>query len=208
MRGSDVGVGLVVGMAVVAMLTAGLAAAQPAAMPRIDTPAMPLQPGIDAGALAAQYEAMHRGMSARPEPGLSGLLIFVTLQMPRVSLQRLVAQAERSRATLVLRGLKGRSMQDTLAEVAALIGKRKVAWAIDPESFKRFGVVLAPTYVLVAPQIGVAPGCDAGQCVAEPVFSKVAGDVSVGYALQAIERGDPAFRTQAQAWRARLEERR
>ena len=183
-------------------------ARQPApVLPRIDTPAMPLQRGIDAGALAAQYEAMGRAARPADERPVSGLLVFVTLQMPRPSLQRLVEQAERARATLVLRGLKNRSMKDTLAEVAGLIGQRKVAWMIHPESFKRYGVGLAPTFVLVAAQGAAVAGCAAGQCGAEPSYSSVSGDVSTAYALQRIEQGDPAFKPQVLVYRRRLEAR-
>jgi conjugal transfer pilus assembly protein TrbC len=188
------------------MPSAAELARQPApVLPRID--ALPLQRGIDAGALAAQYEAIRQPPNPAGERPTSGLLVFVTLQMPRVSLQRLVEQAERARATLVLRGLMNRSMKATLAEVAELIGKRKVAWIIDPESFRRYGVALAPTFVLVAPQGGFAAGCGSGQCVADPAYSSVAGDVSTAYALQLIEQGDPAFKPQALAYRRRLEAR-
>lgn len=184
-------------------------ARQPApVMPRLGAADTPMQPGIDAGALAAQYEAMHQAREPEGESQMSGLLIFVTLAMPRVSLQRLVEQAERSRATLVLRGLKDRSMKDTLAVVAGLIGQRKVAWMIDPESFKRYGVDLAPSFVLVAPQSGPVPGCTSGQCAIEPAYSKVVGDVSTSFALQTIEREDTMFRAQAVAYRQRLERRR
>ena len=186
---------------------------QPAVvMPRLDTPTVPLQPGIDAGALAAQYEALRgaagQGAERQGKGVVSGLLVFVTLQMPKASLRRLAEQAERAQATLVLRGLRNSSMKDTLAEVADLIGPRKVAWLIDPEAFKRFGVVLAPSFVLVAPQGGSTPDCAAGQCNVPPVFAKVVGDVSTVYALQAIERGDPAVSALARVYRARLETRR
>ena len=184
-------------------------ARQPGAvMPRIDTPSMPLQPGIDAGALAEQYEALRRQAEPEGERAMSGLMVFVTLQMPRASLLRLVEQAELARATLVLRGLKGSSMKTTLAEVATLIGKRKVAWMIDPESFKRYAVVVAPTFVLVAAQSNAVASCATGQCAVEPIYSKVTGDVSTAYALKAIERGDPEFKAQAQAYRSRLETRK
>lgn len=186
---------------------AALAREPGVAMPRIDTPGVPLQRGIDAGAMAAQYEAIRKSDEPAGEHATVGLMVFVTLQMPRGSLQRLVEQAERSRATLVLRGLKGSSMKDTLAEVAELIGKRKVAWMIDPESFKRYGVTLAPTFVLVSTQTAAAVGCTTGQCAAEPVFSKVVGDVSTSYALQTIERSDSAFKSQAMGYRTRLESR-
>lgn len=188
--------------------SAAVLAGQPAVlMPRIDTSELPLPRGIDAGAMAAQYEAMRSAATLDAERPIAGLLVFVTLQMPRPSLQRLVEQAARARATLVLRGLKNRSMKDTLADVADLIGDRKVAWMIDPQSFRRYGVLLAPTFVLVAPQGAVTAGCATGQCAAAPAFSSVVGDVSTSYALQRMERADPAFRQQALAYLARLERR-
>jgi conjugal transfer pilus assembly protein TrbC len=68
----------------------------------------------------------------------NALRIFITLDMPRGSLQRLVDQAQRSGATLVLRGLKSQSMRQTLAAVGELIETRNVSWVIDPDAFTRF----------------------------------------------------------------------
>jgi conjugal transfer pilus assembly protein TrbC len=68
--------------------------------------------------------------------------------MPRASLQLLTDQAARAGAVLVLRGLKSQSMRQTVAAVQELIGKRRVAWVIDPEAFTRFAVRQAPTFVL------------------------------------------------------------
>jgi conjugal transfer pilus assembly protein TrbC len=39
-------------------------------------------------------------------------------------------------------------MRQTVAVVQELIGKRRVAWVIDPEAFTRFAVRQAPTFVL------------------------------------------------------------
>ncbi len=184
-------------------------ARQPApVMPRLD--GMPVQKGVDAAALAAQYEAMQTAQSAgettneRPN---GGLFVFVTLAMPRASLQRLLDQAERTRATLVLRGVKDHNLQATLATVADLIGKRKVAWVIDPDSFTRYGVTHAPTIVLVAPGSVPVAGCVGAQCAADH-FAKVVGDVSIAYAMDTVERQDASLRVMARAYKGMLEQRR
>jgi len=121
------------------------------------------------------------------------LRIFITLEMPRSSLQLLTDQAARSGAVLVLRGLKSQSMRQTVAAVGELIGNRKVAWVIDPEAFTRFAVHLAPTFVLTlndATGNNAENGCGAG-CITPAGFVSVAGDVSLDYALQAIVRRRP-----------------
>jgi type-F conjugative transfer system pilin assembly protein TrbC len=82
------------------------------------------------------------------------LRIFITLDMPRASLQLLTDQAARAGAVLVLRGLKSQSMRQTVAVVQELIGKRRVAWVIDPEAFTRFAVRQAPTFVLTLNDAG------------------------------------------------------
>lgn len=74
--------------------------------------------------------------------------VFVTLNMPRPSLHRLVDQAERSGATLVLRGLHAQSMRKTVLALGELIGQRRVNWVIDPKAFERYAVTRAPTFVV------------------------------------------------------------
>jgi conjugal transfer pilus assembly protein TrbC len=133
------------------------------------------------------------------------LRIFITLDMPRGSLQRLVDQAARSGATLVLRGLKAQSMRQTLAAVGELIETRRVSWVIDPDAFTRFQVSAAPTFVLTladepmpsTPGFGSVPelprcagtGCAAP--TAQANFLSVSGDVSLDYALDAMLRASP-----------------
>ena len=104
--------------------------------------------------------------------------------MPAASLKALADQAAQSGAVLILRGLKDHSMRATLAAVQALVGERQVAWQIDPEAFKHFGVERAPTFVLLT-------GSTAS-------FVAVAGDVTVDYALEAMMRQVPASRPHAQ----------
>ncbi len=175
------------------------------AIPRIapDAATPPAAGIIDIAAMARQGAAL-----TAPPPatsGISALRIFITLDMPRGSLQRLVDQAARSGATLVLRGLKAQSMRQTLAAVGELIETRRVSWVIDPDAFTRFQVSAAPTFVLTladepmpsTPGFGSVPelprcagtGCAAP--TAQANFLSVSGDVSLDYALDAMLRASP-----------------
>ena len=163
---------------------------------RISSQPIPQPPRIDPKRGAIDIEALARGKVPLPTNALAArsgpapLRIFITLDMPRASLQLLTDQASRAGAVLVLRGLKSQSMRQTVAIVGELIGERKVAWVIDPEAFTRFAVRQAPTFVLT---LNDATGNDAegncgSGCVTPAGFASVAGDVSLDYALEAIMR--------------------
>jgi conjugal transfer pilus assembly protein TrbC len=126
-----------------------------------------------------------------PAPG--GLSVFVSLSMPRGSLELLVAEAERSGATLVLRGMVDRSISKTMLKVQRLIGPRQVAWAIDPDAFARFRVEAVPVFVLTR-QGARIEGCGGEACFPQDDYVRLAGDVSITFALDAIERLAPQFR--------------
>ena len=148
----------------------------------------------------------------------SALRIFITLDMPRTSLQRLVDQAARTGATLVLRGLKAQSMRQTLAAVSELLESRGVSWVIDPDAFTRFQVSAAPTFVLTladeslpnTPGFGsvpVLPRCAGTGCATptpEAAYLSVSGDVSLDYALDAMRRASPEAAPRASAILQRL----
>lgn len=157
-------------------------------LPRIT----PGRPAIDLEALARQHTPTpHQDPNAtRDSPALR---IFVTLAMPEASLRLLVDQARRAGATLLLRGLKERSMKQTLASVQALIGTSKVAWQIDPEAYTRYGIHHAPTFVLTRATADreASPGTCTGSCPATTAYFSVAGDVSLDYALDTIARRHP-----------------
>ena len=77
------------------------------AAPRIDALPQPQSQGkIDLGAIAGGFDAM-----GAPDPAKAGmavgptLLVFVSFSMPDPALERLVDQAARSGATVLLRGL-------------------------------------------------------------------------------------------------------
>ena len=162
---------------------------------------------VDIGAIAQGFEA------AAPSPfaalqGASGpaLLVFVSFSMPEASLRRLVDQASKAGATLVLRGFVDGSLQTTVARIQGLIGERKVGFQIDPQAFDRFSITATPTFVLVKAGAVPAP-CSTGTCVPTAQFVAVAGDVSVDYALRFVAESAAAFAADARAVLVRMKGR-
>lgn len=164
----------------------------------------PQAAGTDIKALVRQYAGATLSTTAQ-SPQVA-LRIFVTLDMPAASLRGLADQAARSGATLVLRGLKDNSMRATLARVQSLIGKRNVAWQIDPLAFTRYAVERAPTFVLLTGSSGATSTESActPDCRAPSAFVAIAGDVSLEYALEAMVRQVPSAKPQALPYLARL----
>ncbi len=178
---------------------------------RIGSQAIPRPPRVDLQRGAIDIEALARGKLHLPNAGATSgaaptpLRIFITLDMPQASLQLLTDQAARAGAVLVLRGLKSQSMRQTVAVVQELIGKRRVAWVIDPEAFTRFAVRQAPTFVLTLNDAAndVQGNCRAG-CAMPASFVSVAGDVSLDYALETIQRRQPQAAPRAEPLLKRL----
>lgn len=178
---------------------------------RLGSQPIPQPPRVNPQRGAIDIEALARGKilpgaGAAPLAAPTPLRIFITLDMPRASLQLLTEQASRAGAVLVLRGLKSQSMRETLATVGGLIGERKVAWVIDPEAFTRFGVHQAPTFVLALNDTASndAEGSCGSGCATPAGFVSVAGDVSLDYALEAIVRRRPEAAPRAEPILKRL----
>ena len=141
-------------------------------------------------------------------------LVFVSFSMPEASLRSLLAEAARVESPVVLRGLVDNSMKRTVARLGELLGtgdssettgEPSPSLAIDPTLFERFGVDKVPTFVL--PLDTIAP-CTPEGCPV-PTHLKVAGDVSLVYALgvMAREADNTTLRTHAKQWQQRLEAR-
>ena len=167
-----------------------LNAQPPRAVPRVRSEQV-LPTSLDIAAIARQGAAL--SSQATVNASASHLQIFITLAIPRASLERLVEQASRTGATLVLRGLKAQSLRETLAAVRPLIEAHPVAWVIDPEAFARYQVTLAPTFVLTLNEASrETDQAPCGSACATPTsFVSVVGDVSLDYALDAIARQRP-----------------
>jgi len=162
--------------------------AQPVpAPPRVNLPSAPPPTDIEALARAGARLASPAATASAASP----LRIFITLEMPRASLQLLTDQAARSGAVLVLRGLKANSMRETLAAVPGLIGERQVAWVIDPEAFARYRVARAPTFVLSLDDRAEPEPICGSDCRTPAAFVSVSGDVSLDHALETLARQRP-----------------
>jgi conjugal transfer pilus assembly protein TrbC len=166
--------------------------------PRVDALPQPLnQRRIDLGAIAKGFEAMGQpGRGAAPINDAPALLVFISFSMPEPTLARLVDQAARARATLVLRGLVDGSLQKTVLRAQGLIGQRKVGFQIDPQAFDRFSITATPTFVLLKAGAVAAP-CAAGTCFPASSFVAAAGDVSIDYVLEYFMRTAPSFSSDA-----------
>ena len=166
----------------------------PVPIPNVEALPQPLsRTPIDLEALARGYasqaDAMTQAQGLATGPGL---LVFVSLSMSRPTLQRLVDQAARAKASIVLRGFANGSLRDTVAQVQGLIGARQVAVQIDPLAFDRFAVTRVPTFVLV--RDGTRPvACASGSCAPADSFLRTSGDVSLDYALEHMRRSAPGF---------------
>ena len=173
------------------------------AAPRIDALPQPVtKVPIDLEALAKGFDAN------AAEPALAAaagptLLVFVSFAMPEATISRLLDQAARAGATLVLRGLINGSMRDTVERMQRLVGERRVAVLIDPQAFDRFSIVRTPSFVLVRSGASAQP-CSSGTCLASDQFVMAAGDVSLDYALSFFERSAPAMARDASSFLRRM----
>lgn len=173
--------------------------------PNIDRLPQPLTTKpLDLEAIARGYEAdadriaQAQGLASGP-----GLLVFVSFSMPQPTLERLVDQAARAKASLVLRGFVNGSLKETVLRIQQLIGQRDVAFQIDPQAFDRFAIDKTPSFVLVRDGAQSKP-CSSGQCFSTDAFVSTAGDVSVEYALEHIQRTAPKFSREAAQFLKRI----
>jgi len=186
-------------------LEAEVERAAPRATPNVDALPVPAARGrVDLGGLARNYEEQASAMQAgQVLPGGPGLLIFVSFAMPQQTLGRLVDQAARAGATLVIRGFTRGSAAETVRRVQGLVGDRRVGVQIDPQAFDRFAVAETPTFVLVRAG-AVSEACGESTCYARDSFVSASGDVSLDYALERFAGVDPRFAEDAHGYLARL----
>lgn len=191
------------------LLTAGAVRAHPVdlppakVMPRIDALPVPAtQTPVDLEALARGF-AHATGSPTLPEADEPRLIVFISLAMPEAALSRLVDQAARARAQLLLRGLSEGSLPRTAARIQQLIGTRPVAVQIDPRAFDRYAIQRVPSFVLAR---GGEPNtaCSGEQCARSDDHVMAAGDVSLDYALVHFQRSAPAFAKDAGRFLTRL----
>lgn len=171
--------------------------------PNVDAlPKPATQAPLDLEALSRGFDAQTGQATLTPKPG-PALLVFISFAMPDATLARLVDQAARAQASLVLRGLVDGSLVHTVSRVQQLIGTHKVAVQIDPQAFDRYAITKTPTFVLLRDGTQPQP-CASGLCVPGDSFVAAAGDVSLDYALNFFQRSAPGFAKDAGGFLKRL----
>ncbi len=151
--------------------------------PAAAAPRIPQAPRgtLDVEALARRYQSAAEG-AAEDERLASGLLVFVSFSMPPANLRLLAEQAARAGATLVLRGLHRGSLKATAAKVRETLGDNAEGLIVDPRLFDLYRIESVPVFV-VAKDDGPA-GCVGESCSAAPPHARIAGDVTLEFALR------------------------
>ncbi len=144
----------------------------------------PERAGIDIEALAKQYE---QKAAARK---MDDLMIFASFTMPAESLKRIVSQANRVGASVVLRGFKNNSLKDTALTIKEL-GEQSGNVLVNPNAFTKYKVKAVPTMVLA--NAATIDQVDNEGCALPDNFVAVSGDVSLDYALDEVVRRAPQF---------------
>jgi conjugal transfer pilus assembly protein TrbC len=134
-----------------------------------DLPIPSTLPGVDSDKIIERYSEFKAATERTSE---EGLIVLVSLSMPRASLDRLIDQSAKYRIPLVIRGLVGASLKKTSDVIQDIMGKRAAQIQIDPRMFQRFGVKTVPATVVVSKN--------------SERWMAVEGDVSVPYALEKI----------------------
>lgn len=124
--------------------------------------------------------------------------IFVSFSMPDLTLRRLMEQARRINAPLVLRGLVDNDMNKTRIKLSQLLGADKQGkttieggLSIDPTLYMRFGITVVPAFVL---SVTAVSACTQTDCPT-PDFVRLAGNITVDYALETMGKAVPAMRS-------------
>lgn len=120
-------------------------------------------------------EQVQCNQSENTKADSNGLFVFVSLSMPKASLEQLMLGAKKSGATLVLRGLKNNSYRETLSELQPFVEKSQGGLVINPKLFDEYQIQRVPTFVY---QFG-------------DMADSISGDVSLSYVVNKIvDRGE------------------
>lgn len=113
-------------------------------------------------------------------------IVFASLSMPEASLRRLIADTASAGGVVVFRGFPNNSLSEFRRLLSRVVDKQEQAnnIGIDPRLFRAFDVQAVPTYVAVSSDFDL---CSGFQCrTAVPPYDRMAGNVTVAYALEAF----------------------
>jgi conjugal transfer pilus assembly protein TrbC len=141
--------------------------------------------GID-GIEAGDFDALLKGRAAKSQ---QGLIVFVSLSMPKESLRKVILDTSKAGGLILFRGFPNNSMQQFRAGLAGVLEKgdpvRNIA--VDPRMFQAFKVDSVPTYVAYSKPLNL---CSVLDCVSPlPEHDVMRGNVSLGYVLDEFASG-------------------
>lgn len=120
------------------------------------------------------------------------VLMMVSLSMPNETLIKIAREASVLNIPLVLRGLKNDSIQETQRHIAQIQRlAQKASWSINPPAFTKYKVTAVPTLILA--RNNEASKLSEEGCAPPGSYVAITGDVSLGYALEEIEKNYPKF---------------
>jgi conjugal transfer pilus assembly protein TrbC len=163
--------------------------------PNVQAPAVS---GVDIEALAKRYEQRSEALKT------DDLMIFVSFSMPADSLKRILGQANKVGAAVVLNGFRGNSFKDTASAVKGL-GVPSGNVIVNPNAFTKYRIRAVPAVVLT--KGSSIDQTDADGCALPDTFVSVAGDVSLDYALENISQRDARFSELANRYNRQLKGR-
>ena len=157
-------------------------------------------PGRSAAPLPAER---HAGGLSHLRSGTAEILIFTSLSVPAASWRQWARDAAKSGVPLVLRGVGQGGLPETAKRIVERLGGAEAGVAIDPRLFRLFGVERVPAVVVVP---GGVPPCESRGCADDPAppHDRIAGNLSLAAALEAVAEEGDAGRGVAKAWLERL----
>lgn len=139
------------------------------------------KPPLDINQTISDYNAMIKNSKAAI--GENRLLIFISASMPKRTIINLMRQSSEIGAVFVIRGLINGSYVKTYRYLNALKSDNTVGIMINPNLFKYFNVSVAPTFALYQSKDDLFKS----SCKGSPIYTKVAGNVTVRYALEQLK---------------------
>ena len=157
---------------------------------------------IDPEAIAKQYAQVQHPTPTKRDEDTNEVMVFVSLSMPKGSLERVARDTRKSGAAIVMRGVsKGVGPGRWVQSMAALepLTKNGGEVSLAPDLFERYGIKRVPAVVIASDPVA---GCTEDAC---REYAVIYGDVSLGYALERLTDRNDAIGSIARQRLAKLE---
>ena len=148
--------------------------------------------GTESSGEVLDFDTMVREQAAAERSALGTsprFIAFASLSMPEASLKALVQDMARAGGVTVLRGFPQGNADLFKRRLASIWsdGSETGALGIDPRLFRAFAIEAAPSFVMLG---GDFSPCDGFDCTSNvPPHDRLAGNVSVAYALETFAGG-------------------